>query len=300
MYVFRIHIRPQGGSASMEDTFKYCLKNGLLGVGWQIDAPQTLVNWEYYLAEAEKLYGKVLVCKYIKRWVSKGDLVWTRDHEGNYYLARVKSGWEYSRYPEAIEKDIDISNVFKVQFVPVDLAAVPGKVIACFRATRTIQEIASDAAVEYTKYLWNTLTDTNTYQVNKAATSDIFEFLDAEETEDLVFLYMQKLGWYIVPGTRKKDTMRFEFMAVDPKTGNSALSQVKTGSVPLDQNEYADRPETVFLFQSREIYTGHNHKNVRCLRRSELLEFMQQAYSWLPAAIRNKLDVCRFLSGAMQ
>ena len=33
MYVFRIHIRPSGGSADMRTTFNYCLKNGLLGVG---------------------------------------------------------------------------------------------------------------------------------------------------------------------------------------------------------------------------------------------------------------------------
>lgn len=33
MYVFRIHIRPQGGSVDMRTTFNYCQKNGLLGVG---------------------------------------------------------------------------------------------------------------------------------------------------------------------------------------------------------------------------------------------------------------------------
>lgn len=297
MYVFRIHIRPQGGTASMSESFDYCLKNEVLGVGWQIHSTRSPESWEAYLKEAEQIHENLQGPKYIKTWVSEGDLVWTRDPEGKYYLTRVKSGWEYWMGPEAVEKDIDIANIFRVEFVPVSLDAVPGKIVACFRPARTMQEVGSGPAIEYTKFLWNKLSGRNDYEVNREVASDIFEFLDDEETEDIVFLYMQTKGWFIVPNSRKKDTMSYEFYAVNPKTAERAVSQVKTGAVQLDRDDYAEVRETVFLFQSQEKYTGSSHKNVHCLSRSELLDFMNRSYEWLPSSLQRKIEVCRALSG---
>ena len=294
MYVFRLHIRPQGGARTMEDTFAYCIKNDLLGVGWQVDS--TPESWDAYIKEAEQVHDNLQTPRYIKRWVSKGDLVWTRNTEGMYYLAQVKSGWEYWMGAEAIEKDIDIANIFRVEFIPVKLDAVPGKVVACFRPSRTIQEVASAPAIEYTKYLWNKLSGRNDYIVNHGVASDIFELLDDEETEDLVFLYMQTKGWIIVPNSRKKDTMSFEFFAVNPATGNKALTQVKTGHVHLNQDHYADFEETIYLFQSHEKYSGTNHPNVCCVTRKELQDFMKKSYSWLPLSLKQKIDMSKSLA----
>ena len=90
----------------------------------------------------------------------------------------------------------------------------------------------------------------------------------------------------------------YEFYAVNPETGECAVSQVKTGSVSLDQDAYADLRETVFLFQSQENYMGQKHKNVLCLKRSEILDFMNGSYAWLPLWLQQKMNICRTLSGA--
>ena len=186
MYVFRIHIRPQGGTADMYTTFDYCLRNRLLGVGWRTNSQNNTKNWDEYFNEAFQIHDNLQICKYIQEWVSEGDLVWTRDAEGQYYLARVTSGWEYWASPEANELDIDVANIFRCVFKSVDIDAVPGKIVACFRAPRTIQEIADNKAREYSKHLWNTLSHEQAYQIDKSAYSDIFMMLDDEETEDLV------------------------------------------------------------------------------------------------------------------
>lgn len=298
MYVFRIHIRPQGGTASIKESFEYCLKNKILGVGWQVNSTRAPASWDAYIKEAEQIHRNVQGPKYIKRWVSEGDLVWTRDHDGNYYLARVKSGWEYWMGPEAIEKDIDIANIFRVEFHPVSLDAVPGKVVACFRPTRAIQEVGSKPAIEYTKHLWNKVSGRMDYEVDRAVASDIFEFMDDEETEDVIFLYMQSKGWFIVPNSRKKDTMSYEFYAVDPRTGERAVTQVKTGTVQINRDSYAQIKERVILFQSQENYVGSDNGNVTCLQRSEILDFMNASFSWLPSSLRRKLEVSRALSAA--
>ena len=41
--------------------------------------------------------------------------------------------------------------------------------------------------------------------------------LDDEETEDVVFMYLQTKDYYVVPNSRKKDTMTFEYLLIDKK-----------------------------------------------------------------------------------
>lgn len=291
MHLFRMHIRPQGGSTDMHTTFDYCLRNGILGVGWRTNSNRNTRNWDEYLNEASQIHNKLQVCQYIQKRVSKGDLVWTRDTTGQYYLTQVISGWEYWTSQEAKDLDIDVANIFRVVFKSVDIDAVPGKIIACFRATRSIQEIADKRAREYSKYLWNTLSNEQFYQIDKSEFSDIFMMLDDEETEDLVFLYLQSQGWYVLPNSRKGDTMSFEYLAVNPKSGEKALSQVKTGQTSLNRDDYVKYPQKIFLFQPNERYTGIGADNVVCIQRDDILKFLDKSLVWLPRSFQKKVEL---------
>ncbi|HBE45325.1 MAG TPA: hypothetical protein DDW17_07745 [Deltaproteobacteria bacterium] len=244
-----------------------------------------------YIEEASHIYDNLQICKYIKKWVSEDDLVWTRDAEGQYYLARVTSGWEYWTTHEAIDLDIDVANIFRCDIKNVDIDAVPGKVVSCFRATRTIQEIADEKAREYSKKLWNMLSNKEFYQIDKSKYSDIFMMLDAEETEDLLFLYLQSLGWHVVPHSRKRDTMSFEYLLVNPVSGERALSQVKTGGVTLNRDDYAHYPYKIFLFQSNDRYAGGSARNVVCVSRGDLLTFLNKSLDWIPKSFKAKVEL---------
>lgn len=293
MYVFRIHIRPQGGSADMQTIFDHCLRNGILGVGWRTSSDQNTNNWDEYYAEASQDHGNLQVCKYIKKWVSPGDLVWTRDPSGQYFLARVLSGWEYWTTEESRQQDIDIANIFRCEIKQVAIDEVPGKIVACFRAPRTIQEVADDKASEYTKHLWNVLSGQQIYEVDRTAYSDIFMMLDDEETEDLVFIYLQSKGWYVIPHSRKGDTMSFEYLCVNPTTGEIAGTQVKTGESIIDRQKYAHFDNKIFLFQSNERYEGSTTENTEIITRQELLVFLQESASWLPKSFNRKIEIVK-------
>jgi hypothetical protein len=296
MYLFRIHIRPQGGSADMQTTFDYCLKHGLLGVGWRTPSGNNTKDWDTYFSEASEEYDNLQLCAYIRKWVGEDDLVWTRDPHGRYYLARVNSGWEYWTTEEAEANDIDIANIFRCTIKAVEPDMVPGKVVACFRAPKTLQEVADPKAREYSKHLWNSLSGEARYEIDAAVCSDIFMLLDAEETEDLVFLYLQHKGWRIVPNSRKADTMSFEYSAVDPMTGEVALTQVKTGGTALNRDDYRQYSNKIFLFQSNGLYHGTAASNVTCFSREELLGFLQSAHTWLPGSLKNKYAIARSIA----
>lgn len=293
MNTFRLHLRPYGGAADARTSFEYCLRHGVLGVGWRTETQRSTKVWDEYYAEASGIHDNLNVCSYIHRRVRPGDLVWTRDTDGQYYLARVTSPWEYWVTTEAVEKDIDIANVFRCDIRPVPTDAVPGKVIASFRPSRSIQAIADAKAREYSKHLWNTLTGEATYEVDAGMFADFFMMLDDQETEDLLFLYLQCRGWYVLPHSRKADTMSFEYMLVRPGSGEIAWAQVKTGNTPLNREAYARYPHQVILFQANEQYTGKEAANVTTISRAEVLEFVDGASDWLPAVLKNKMAKIR-------
>lgn len=290
MYLFRLHIRPQGGTAKVKTTFDYCVSRQILGVGWRVSTPINTTDLAQYLQLAEQEGYNTQVVKYIHRWVTAGCLVWTRCDAGQYFLAKVKSGWRYETIEQPADEIIDFGNIFDVDMVPVPLEQVPGKVIACFRPARTIQEIADPNALEYSKYLWNCLKGCDDYLINHSKINDLYAFLDDCETEDLVFIYLQTQGWYVVPQSRKVDSMSYEFSLIHSKTGEPALIQVKSGHSELNRDEphYAGVAQKVFLFQSYGKYTGDVYPHIECLDPAVLLAFVQQYHHLLPAAIANK------------
>jgi hypothetical protein len=291
MYLYRIHIRPVGGKADAETTFQYCLDNSLLGVGRRLNEYRHITDWTEYEALASQIYDKLAVCRYMKKWVNIGDLFWTRDTKGEYYRARALSGWEYWQSQNAIDLDIDVANIIRCEIRKVEVDSVPGKVIACFRPSRTLQEIADSKTREYSKHLWNQIVGEQIYEIDHQGSADIFTMLDDEETEDLVFLYLQTQGWFVVPNSRKVDTMSYECLLVDAKTGEKAKVQVKSGEVPLNISDYLNLKERVFLFQANEIYQGSTHENVVCISRQVIADFLMRSLSWLPGIFTKKLTL---------
>ena len=276
----------------MDATFQYCLDNHFLGVGWRVEELASTEDWEVYEQAAMPKHESIQQPRYIYNNVQPGDLVWTRGRDGQYYLARVTSPWEYWTSAEGRERDIDIANIFRCDFHKVQLDAVPGAVVVRFDARgKSIQRIKARSARAYSQYLWNRHAKHQVYDVDTADFPDIFTMLDPEETEDLVFLYLQSQGWYVVPNSRKVNTLRFEFMLVHPKTREKALTQVKGGDDSLNVDCYAKDSCHIFLFQSNGKYDGQPADNVTCITRDDLNDFLQENVRWFPESFQNKLKI---------
>ncbi len=290
--LFRIHIRPEGGSDDMVATFRHCRENGLLGVGWRVEGLANTNDWDIYEQASNGVHDSIQQPRYIQNNVKLGDLVWTRSPDAQYYLARVTSGWEYWTSREGRENDIDIGNVFRCEFCPVGIDEVPGVIVSSFGARgHSIQRVRSSSALAYSQHRWNQCTEDRFYDVDLADFPDIFTMLDFKETEDVVFLYLQSEGWYVVPNSREGNTLRFEFMVVHPEIGERALIQVKCGDAELNVDDYADNDYRIFLFQANELYCGQPADNVTCITRDQLERFLQDSVEWLPQSIRTKLEM---------
>ena len=292
MNLFRIHTRPSGGNPDMHATFQYCLDNGVLGVGWRVAGLANTAHWGSYEQVAQAVHGSLQQPRYIYQYVRPGDLVWTRDPAAKYYLARVTGGWEYWQDCAGRELDVDIANVFRCDFHSIELEDVPGTVVSSFgNRGRTIQRVHTPSALVYSQHLWNRCTVREEYVVDVTEFPDIFAMLDSEETEDLVFLYLQSQGWYVIPNSRKANTMRFEFLLTHSETNETAVTQVKTGHARLNFDDYADEGQRrrVFLFQSNDHYDGQATDRVTCISRGELEEFLRDRADLLLPSFRTKL-----------
>ena len=157
MNLFRIHIKPRSGTDDRAAIFRYCLDHRLLGVGWRVDGLANTDDWSVYeqAAEAEPVRRSIQQPRYIHANVTPGDLVWTRDPDGQYYLARVTTGWKYWTTPEGRELDIGIANVFGCDIREVARDAVPGTVVSSFNRGRSIQRIRDPGAQAGSRHLWN-------------------------------------------------------------------------------------------------------------------------------------------------
>ena len=292
--LFRIHIRPSGGNADMEATFQYCLDNHFLGVGWRVPAFPNTRDWGLYEQAAKHEHNAIQQPRYIYENVTPNDLVWTRDPEGQYYLARVTDRWRYWTDQVGRNMDIDIANVFRCEFAEIKLDAVPGTVVTSFgNRGRAIQRVNSNSALAYSQYMWNRHAHKQVYEVDSADFPDIFAMLDPEETEDLVFVYLQSRGWYVVPNSRKGNTLRFEFMLAHRQSHEIAVTQVKTGDSRLNFDDYARDGEhmRVFLFQSNGQYDGQRTDRVESISRDELEGFLRDQVDLFPKSFETKLGL---------
>ena len=296
MTVFRIHIRPSGGANDQEMSFKYCLNHKVLGMGWSVEETgRSRLSWDDYIAAAEQKYEykELQPVRYLHREVEENDLIWTRDTMGRYYLGRVTSPWEYLATPEALQADI--VNICRCEKIcPVDVDDVPGGVVSAFGYGRTIQAIWNPPRMTtYSQLLWNDISGSKQYSPQSPTTNNnnIYDFLDAQTTEDAVAIYLQMCGWLYLPESRRPDTMGYEYILINRNTFEKAVVQVKTGNTTqLDRDDFSGFGERVFLFQSYGNYTGLEHAHVECIDPDVLRTFLFNNRDILPQSIKRWVD----------
>ena len=187
MNIFRLHIRPKSGEANPRKSFDYCLRNSILGMGWVV-GEATSITWDDYLVKATAKYGPNALSllsrvKYFRNKVQVDDLLWTRDADGKYYLAKVVKPWRYYANHESIEADI--ANICDCAIKAIPHAdEVPGKIVACFRPRKTIQRIANDSCVRFSQHLWNQLSASEDYIITQDGQVKLYSLLSSEDCED--------------------------------------------------------------------------------------------------------------------
>ena len=145
--------------------------------------------------------------------------------------------------------------------------------------------------MKYSEHLYNTITGTHFYPDCAVKKEEILDFLQPEDVEEVVSLYLQlEKGYLLYSSTNKLGTQTYEFVAVARDGSHKAYPQVKTGKTPLDGNHYKEltaNGDKVFLFTVEGEYK--NTAGMDIIDRKALIDFIYGHKSIMPGRIRQWL-----------
>ena len=295
--VWRIHINPDAKKGI--DPRDFCIKKGILGVGWRVTSqenPETPMDWERYCSLAKEVghvgRGWQAAVNALHDRMKVGDLCWSRDSRGNYYLGRITGGWEYRG--AADHYDADVVNVRECEWHKLGLDdLVPGKVVNSFIQGYAVQGVHDATVNLYSHHLFNQLAGEPIYPVPEQARDiDLLSLISSESCEDLVGIYLQEKGYRLIPSSCKRSTMYYEFVLRHKESHMPAIVQVKQGTHNFNIQEYSKwHPGVeIFLFTTRGEYRGEKDVRVHCLDANEMRDFALQNRNIMSGEIQSWIE----------
>lgn len=299
--VIRIHLKTD--CKDREKLICYCLhRKGeqKLAIGWSsayTDSKGNLRSFEnyrqFYYAVKDRI-KRVNHALNVFWFVKEGNLFWTRDLEGHYWICRAKG----PAVPE-YDKDLDIGAVVPVEAYEVGMT-VPGQISASFNRPRggTCQYIYDEIIVEYSKYMFNKVSGKNQYTWHKIKGS-LFDNLPPFDLEELVISYLQiKEDYYVLSNSIAKGSttvkIECEFRSRNPNNPRKAVVQVKgkeAGTLDaLSFQDYVDKKYIVYLF-APTIENLNKIKNCIVITREKLQDFYDKYKKVLPESIKEMEDL---------
>lgn len=294
--LWRINIKPD--SKDILKAQRFCINKNILAVGWEVEKiPKSI---EEYKKLSEKKFKNPDEWKELshKSWATainavygmeEDDLCWTRDLEGNYYLGRIKGSWIYKNGGNY--DDHDCHNIRKCEWIKAgNIDSVPGRVITLL-ARGTVSKVEEAGALIYSQYYYSRHSR-HQYKIEKIEKNymTFFTLIQWDSCEDIVGLYLQSKGYYILPSTCKSGTEKYEFLLRHHKTGRMAAVQVKNSNDDLSIDEYSKFDGEVFLLTTQGKYIGKSCKNVKCLDQNVIYRFALDNRKIMPFKVQLWID----------
>ncbi|MDG1873423.1 MAG: hypothetical protein P8J27_05905 [Mariniblastus sp.] len=270
------------------DPAKFCIENGIVGIGWKLDqAPTSKEDYWEQARIAYKAFGRSwsAAANVLLYRMQVDDLVWSRNSKAQYFLGRIVSDWEYSDSQKHL--DADVINFRKCHWVKVGTVDnVPGSVVNSFIPSATVQAVNDATAKNYSKILFNEHSPQEIFEIEPFQNPDILSLLSDEDLEDAVGIFLQIYKNYVLfPSTCKSDTQFVEFILRSRSGDQTAGVQVKSGKVPLNPEDYLGFEETVYLFAASGKY-GPSVENTVCLNPDTIRDFILSNVQLLPKRIQ--------------
>ena len=297
--IWRLNIKT--GAEEGVDPRMFCIDRNILGIGWRVPVdPDTPLGWdayedlgmEEYYKEGDKGWWPAVNA--IHNRMKIGDLCWTRDWDGNYYIGRIAGGWEYRSTDDY--RKADIVNVRPCRWFQAGGAdSVPGKVLNSFRTGKTVQAVHNDTSISYSKLKYNQLSNEDAYSLPSDVKLDLFDLIFPEDCEDIVGIYLQeKQGYRLIPSSCKLDTVKTEFVL---KTAEGkAHVQVKQGNVDLHIEEFEYDPCDPcewYLFTTDGRYIGTGHDHLHCIEPDDMRDFALANQKLMSDRVQTFIDFLR-------
>lgn len=289
-FVTRINLKTSG--IDRQELINFCLnnENQYLAIGWSYiyNLNQNINNYEAFYYAVKDNVKRINPAFNIFWRVKEGDLFWTRDLEGNYWICRV-----IDKAEPKFDENMDIGAIIPVKAYKVGLE-VPGQIKASFNRPRggITQCIYDESIVEYSKYIYNQASGNNIYNYKKT-TCELLDNLPDFDLEELVIAYLQiKENYYVLSNSiaNKSTTIKIEceLISRDKLNFRKAVLQVKGGKTKsinaLDYKSYVDDGYIVYLY-APQINNIDKLENCIEITKKDLHSFYNDYKTNLPKSI---------------
>lgn len=296
-YVARLHLKTN--TCHRQEMVDFCLNNSeqYVAIGWsRLSEGITSDDFREYYNRIKQENGKANPAINIFRNAKVDDLLWTRDLNGNYWICKVKSPVKV-----VCDKRMDIGALIPVEAYNFGMQ-VPGQIKASFTRINggTAGYIRDSIIVEYSKLVFNQLSQSNYYQVIPYV-GGLLDNLPDFDLEELVISYLQvKENYYVLSNSIAKNSttikIECEMMSRDVENPRKAVVQVKGKKArelnALDFKQYVEEGYIVYL-HAPKIFNLDQLKNVVRIYDSTLLDFYEKNKPILPASITQWEDLFR-------
>lgn len=296
-YVARLHLKTN--TCHRQEMVDFCLNNSeqYVAIGWsRLSEGITSDDFREYYNRIKQENGKANPAINIFQNAKVDDLLWTRDLNGNYWICKVKSPVKV-----VCDKRMDIGSLIPVEAYNFGMQ-VPGQIKASFTRINggTAGYIRDEIIVEYSKLVFNQLSQSNYYQVIPYV-GGLLDNLPDFDLEELVISYLQvKENYYVLSNSiaKKSTTIKIEceMMSRDVENPRKAVVQVKGKKAreldALDFKQYVEEGYIVYL-HAPKISNLDQLKNVVRIYDSTLLDFYEKNKPILPASITQWEDLFR-------
>lgn len=297
--VARIHLKT-AITENRKELIRCCLENPMgkgqyLAIGWpsvyinKNKPDRTISSFEDYYNAVKEDFKKTPPVLNLFKKAQLGDLFWTRDLDGAYWICRATG----EAQSECIES-LGVGATLPVKAYKFGIE-VPGQIKASFNRPRggTSERITDSNIIEYSKMVYNELSNSSEYKVNMSKGNSILENLPDFELEELVISYIQlKENYYLLSNSiaNKSTTIKIEceFIHRDRSKTRKAVVQVKGGKEKelnaIDYKAFGDAGYTVY-FYAPEISNKPMVKNCIEISKKDLCEFYDEYKAILPDSI---------------
>lgn len=296
-YVARLHLKTN--TCHRQEIVDFCLNNSeqYVAIGWsRLSEGIISDDFREYYNRIKQENGKANPAINIFRNAKVDDLLWTRDLNGNYWICKVKSPVKV-----VCDKRMDIGALIPVEAYNFGMQ-VPGQIKASFTRINggTAGYIRDGIIVEYSKLVFNQLSQSNYYQVIPYV-GGLLDNLPDFDLEELVISYLQvKENYYVLSNSIAKNSttikIECEMMSRDVENPRKAVVQVKGKKArelnALDFKQYVEEGYIVYL-HAPKISNLDQLKNVVRIYDSTLLDFYEKNKPILPASITQWEDLFR-------
>lgn len=296
-YVARLHLKTN--TCHRQEMVDFCLNNSeqYVAIGWsRLSEGITSDDFREYYNRIKQENGKANPAINIFRNAKVDDLLWTRDLNGNYWICKVKSPVKV-----VCDKRMDIGSLIPVEAYNFGMQ-VPGQIKASFTRINggTAGYFHDEIIIEYSKLVFNQLSQSNYYQVIPYV-GGLLDNLPDFDLEELVISYLQvKENYYVLSNSiaKKSTTIKIEceMMSRDVENPRKAVVQVKGKKAreldALDFKQYVEEGYIVYL-HAPKISNLDQLKNVVRIYDSTLLDFYEKNKPILPASITQWEDLFR-------